>query len=79
MEPVPHLADPTDMMALVTGIVAGLEFIHGSGFLHLDLKPGNVLLSHRNGEYQPKVAVLIICRILESIYISKIIYELFPI
>lgn len=33
-----------DASALMRGVVSGLRFLHNSGFIHRDMKPGNVLL-----------------------------------
>jgi serine/threonine protein kinase len=37
-------------VAIVNGIVSGMRFIHDNGFVHCDLKPGNVLLTVENVE-----------------------------
>ncbi|MCG3149264.1 MAG: Serine/threonine-protein kinase StkP [Verrucomicrobiae bacterium] len=41
-----------NQMKLLTGLAAGLAHIHERGFLHLDFKPENVLISR---SYDPKI------------------------
>ena len=33
---------PKEIMILIDDILAGVEFIHDQGFMHLDIKPGNI-------------------------------------
>jgi hypothetical protein len=42
------LGEPTiarHRLEIATGVAAGMAFIHDHGFIHCDLKPGNVLVS----------------------------------
>ncbi|TKY86463.1 hypothetical protein EX895_004612 [Sporisorium graminicola] len=39
-----HLLRTDEIYSLLTDIVSGLSFLHSRGILHLDIKPGNVLL-----------------------------------
>ncbi|KAG8755066.1 putative serine/threonine-protein kinase iks1 [Ceratobasidium sp. 428] len=45
-----HLLSAEEIRSLFGDVVAGLAFLHESSFLHLDLKPGNVLLTLDEGE-----------------------------
>ncbi|KAJ9475093.1 putative serine/threonine-protein kinase IKS1 [Pseudozyma hubeiensis] len=39
-----HLLRTEEIYSLLTDIVSGLSFLHSRGILHLDIKPGNILL-----------------------------------
>ncbi|KAB5590322.1 Pkinase domain-containing protein [Ceratobasidium theobromae] len=45
-----HLLSAEEIRSLFGDVVAGLAFLHESSFLHLDLKPGNVLLTLDEGQ-----------------------------
>ncbi|KAF8695468.1 Kinase-like protein, partial [Rhizoctonia solani] len=45
-----HLLSAEEIRSLFGDIVSGLAFLHESSFLHLDLKPGNVLLTLDEGQ-----------------------------
>ena len=48
-------------VGIARGIVSGMRFIHENGYIHCDLKPGNVLLAF-DGELQiPKVRTCELC------------------
>ncbi|CAE6469741.1 unnamed protein product [Rhizoctonia solani] len=49
-----HLLSAEEIRSLFGDIVAGLAFLHESSFLHLDLKPGNVLLTLDEGQLIPR-------------------------
>jgi len=59
--------DPThdEAMALFRGICAGVAYAHLRGFVHRDLKPGNVLLALNDGRVVPKVSDFGLARILQ--------------
>jgi len=40
-----HLLSAEEVLSIFGGIAAGLGFLHDKSILHLDLKPGNVLLT----------------------------------
>ncbi|GAB1526395.1 putative serine/threonine-protein kinase iks1 [Rhizoctonia solani] len=45
-----HLLSAEEIRSLFGDVVSGLAFLHESSFLHLDLKPGNVLLTLDEGQ-----------------------------
>lgn len=50
--------DPDDAVRerIFTAIVQGVGFAHDEGVVHRDLKPGNVMMQLRHGEWVPRVA-----------------------
>ncbi|KDQ06555.1 hypothetical protein BOTBODRAFT_181484 [Botryobasidium botryosum FD-172 SS1] len=49
-----HLLSLEEVRGLFGDIVAGLAFLHDHSILHLDLKPGNVLLTWDEGQLVPR-------------------------
>ncbi|PIL27569.1 transporter [Ganoderma sinense ZZ0214-1] len=49
-----HLLSAEEVHDLFEGVVAGLAFLHEKSILHLDLKPGNVLLTWDEGRMVPR-------------------------
>jgi serine/threonine protein kinase len=43
----PSFWTPTGKAIIICGIVLGMKFVHDRGFIHGDLKPGNILLNGR--------------------------------
>ncbi|KAK7451000.1 putative serine/threonine-protein kinase iks1 [Stygiomarasmius scandens] len=48
-----HLLSPSEIRSLFGDIVEGLAFLHHKSILHLDLKPGNVLLTWDDYDSRP--------------------------
>ncbi|KAF8157058.1 kinase-like domain-containing protein [Crassisporium funariophilum] len=49
-----HLLSATEVKSLFKDVVEGLGFLHDKSILHLDLKPGNVLLTWDEGKLIPR-------------------------
>ncbi|GLB39208.1 putative protein tyrosine kinase [Lyophyllum shimeji] len=49
-----HLLSADEVKSLFQDVVSGLEFLHNKSILHLDLKPGNVLLTWDEGKLIPR-------------------------
>ncbi|TFK41747.1 kinase-like domain-containing protein [Crucibulum laeve] len=49
-----HLLSAEEMKSLFKDVVEGLAFLHDKSILHLDLKPGNVLLTWDEGKLIPR-------------------------
>ncbi|KAF5383058.1 hypothetical protein D9615_004945 [Tricholomella constricta] len=49
-----HLLGADEVKSLFQDVVGGLEFLHNKSILHLDLKPGNVLLTWDEGKLIPR-------------------------
>ncbi|KAI0777737.1 kinase-like protein [Trametes elegans] len=49
-----HLLSAEEVHGLFTDVVSGLAFLHDMSILHLDLKPGNVLLTWDEGRLVPR-------------------------
>ncbi|GBE87646.1 kinase-like domain-containing protein [Sparassis latifolia] len=49
-----HLLSAEEVRGLFGDVVAGLAFLHDKSILHLDLKPGNVLLTWDEGRLIPR-------------------------
>ncbi|KAI0674365.1 kinase-like protein [Trametes maxima] len=49
-----HLFSAEEVYGLFTDVVSGLAFLHEKSILHLDLKPGNVLLTWDEGRLVPR-------------------------
>ncbi|KAI6021882.1 kinase-like protein [Pisolithus microcarpus] len=49
-----HLLSAEEVRSLFSDVVEGLSFLHSRAILHLDLKPGNVLLTHDEGKLIPR-------------------------
>ncbi|KDR72649.1 hypothetical protein GALMADRAFT_142947 [Galerina marginata CBS 339.88] len=49
-----HLLSAEEVKSLFQDVVAGLGFLHDRSILHLDLKPGNVLLTWDEGQLIPR-------------------------
>lgn len=44
-----------DKVRMAWGILKGIQCLHDLGWVHRDLKPGNILLVDRGGEWVPKI------------------------
>ncbi|KAH9059610.1 kinase-like protein [Lactarius vividus] len=49
-----HLLSADEVLGIFGGVAAGLGFLHDKSILHLDLKPGNVLLTWDEGALIPR-------------------------
>ncbi|KAH8984945.1 kinase-like protein [Lactarius akahatsu] len=49
-----HLLSTEEVLGIFGGVAAGLGFLHDKSILHLDLKPGNVLLTWDEGALIPR-------------------------
>ncbi|KAF7349348.1 Other/IKS protein kinase [Mycena sanguinolenta] len=49
-----HLLSSEEVKSLFQDVVEGLSFLHNKSILHLDLKPGNVLLTWDEGKLIPR-------------------------
>ncbi|KZT20934.1 kinase-like protein [Neolentinus lepideus HHB14362 ss-1] len=49
-----HLLSAEEIRRLFGDVVEGLAFLHGHSILHLDLKPGNVLLTYDDSQLIPR-------------------------
>ncbi|EGO29082.1 hypothetical protein SERLADRAFT_412726 [Serpula lacrymans var. lacrymans S7.9] len=49
-----HLLSPEEVKSLFADVTEGLAFLHDRSILHLDLKPGNVLLTWDEGKLIPR-------------------------
>jgi len=45
-----------DKKSIIEGVLRGINHLHQHEVLHRDLKPGNILISKRGGQYIPKIA-----------------------
>lgn len=43
-------------LRLLIDVATGLRFLHNDGVLHLDMKPGNIMLTSESGDFTAKVA-----------------------
>jgi len=41
--------------AILRQILSGIDFLHKNGIIHRDMKPQNILIANRRGEYVPKI------------------------
>ncbi|KAF8526599.1 kinase-like protein [Hysterangium stoloniferum] len=49
-----HFLSAAEVKSIFNDVVSGLGFLHGKAILHLDLKPGNVLLTWDDGRLIPR-------------------------
>ncbi|KAF8495035.1 kinase-like domain-containing protein [Gautieria morchelliformis] len=49
-----HLLSAEEVKSIFNDVVSGLGFLHAKAILHLDLKPGNVLLTWDDGRLTPR-------------------------
>jgi len=46
---------PKDVAVIAKQILSGLQAVHDAGFVHRDVKPGNIMLVHQNGRDSAKL------------------------
>jgi len=51
-----RIPGPKYMARILSQLLAGLAFAHERGYVHRDLKPGNILMAKIDGVYVPKLA-----------------------
>lgn len=57
----------TDTVKLILyEILKGLKYIHSAAVIHRDIKPGNILLTHSQGNYIVKIADFGLARVVDS-------------
>jgi serine/threonine protein kinase/tetratricopeptide (TPR) repeat protein len=54
-EPLGKIDDPAEILELARGIAWALAAIHAARILHLDLKPGNIIISRTGGRPRPAI------------------------
>lgn len=57
---------PKDVPNIVKKILVGINGLHRLGYAHLDLRPPNVLLKMRNGEWIPKIIDYDLTRLVDT-------------
>jgi len=40
---------------IITGLLNGIDFLHQSGIIHFNIKPGNILMEKASGKWMPKI------------------------
>lgn len=44
-----------ELIEIIEGVIRGLSHMHKEGFIHRDLKPGNILIERNDGKLIPKI------------------------
>jgi serine/threonine protein kinase len=51
-------ASAPNIRSCIVSVASGLQFLHGLGFIHSDLKPANILVQARVSPWRVRVADL---------------------
>ncbi|MFO1463481.1 MAG: protein kinase [bacterium] len=51
-------ANLNTVFRLFTQVLSALDYLHGRGILHLDLKPSNLLVAEASGDQEPRVQLI---------------------
>lgn len=50
-----HQLNNEEKAEIITGLLSGIDFLHQSGIIHQNIKPGNILMEKASGKWVPKI------------------------